>query len=431
MSEATRNPFDSWGDEAMHTSLSGTFLQLEEAAPSEPELRAHGAAAAVYGIPWDAGSVSRSGAGYGPRAIRDASRQYIPYNAYLNYDVTADAKLVDCGNVAVAPANSEKTFGRAQKALSQIFAADALSILLGGDHSVSIPALRAVCEHRKRPGLILIDTHLDTAPDLAGEELTHGSPIARAVDAGFPGENMVLIGINGWMTPPRELEYAREHRMTIIWIEEIWRDGVEAAVQRALRIAGDGTDGLYLSVDIDSVDAAYAPGTGSPTVGGLTSREVIQLVRGLGSRPHRDGRGGSGPQPGPDTGRSGDGPARSTDRAGGARVPPRRAGALETRRLRPLVSPAVPREPRLRFDATSALGHCTGWTAVLDTIFTSQNVSPEVTGVLFPVNDTWVFRLVLEKARVETPQDQGADIRVTSHPPGTPDLRTASASPSV
>ncbi len=271
----------SWGDEVLHSSLSGSFLQLPEAEAKEQALREANAKAAIYGIPWDATVVSRSGAAHGPRAIRDASRQFIPYNAYLNFDVIAGSGLVDCGNAAVVPANAEKTFAAAQSDLSEIIAAKALPILFGGDHSVTIPAVRAVTEHFERPGLILIDTHLDTAPDCVGEELNHACPMSRAVDAGFPPEKMVLLGIGGWFTPPRELKYAQDHGMTIIWIEEIWEYGTEAAVDKAVSVATSDTEGLYLSVDIDSLDVAYAPGTGNPTVCGLTSREVNELVRGI------------------------------------------------------------------------------------------------------------------------------------------------------
>jgi len=111
---------------------------------------------------------------------------------------------------------------------------------------VTIPAVRAVMEHRSNPGLVLVDSHLDTAVDVGGETLNHCCPITRAVDAGFPPERIALVGINGWMNPRSELAYCREHGITVIWLEEIWERGVQYAVDKSLSVAGDGTDGLYL-----------------------------------------------------------------------------------------------------------------------------------------------------------------------------------------
>ena len=178
-------------------------------------------------------------------------------------------------------ANAEKTFARAEQDIGQMLAAGALPATLGGDHSVTIPAVRAVRQAVANPGLVLIDTHLDTALDVGGEELNHCCPITRAVDAGFDPKKMALLAISGWMNPRTEIGYCREHGITVIWLEDIWERGVPATVAAALEVAGDGTDGIYLSVDVDSLDGAYAPGTCVPTPGGLTSRELLELVRGV------------------------------------------------------------------------------------------------------------------------------------------------------
>jgi agmatinase/guanidinobutyrase len=127
---------------------------------------------------------------------------------------------------------------------------------------------------------VLLDTHLDTALDVGGEELSNCCPITRAIEAGFAPERTVLIGISGWMNPRSELDYCRERGITVIWIDDVWADGVPATVDRALQIAG-GDAGLYMTVDVDSLDAAYAPGTSVPTPGGLTARELLEIVRGL------------------------------------------------------------------------------------------------------------------------------------------------------
>jgi agmatinase len=264
----------------LHAGLIGSFMRLPHVKADAEELRAGHVRAAVYGIPFDATNISRSGANYGPRGIREVSCQFLPYNATLDFDLVEALNPVDCGDCDIALANAEKTFARAQSDLGAILDAGALPVTLGGDHSVTIPAVRAVRERVADPGLVLIDMHLDTAQDVGGEELNHCCPITRAVDAGFDPAKIVLVGISGWMNPKSELAYCREHGITVIWLEEIWEHGTARAVERALEVAGAG-DGIYLSFDVDSLDAAHAPGTCCPSPGGLTSREAIELVRGV------------------------------------------------------------------------------------------------------------------------------------------------------
>jgi guanidinobutyrase len=263
----------------LHAGLTGSFLQLPHVAPRADALRAHGAKAAVYGLPFDATNISRTGANYGPRAIRDVSRMSLTYNATVDMDVL-DLNPVDTGDCAIALANPEKTFARAQADISEIVAGGALPLTLGGDHSITIPAARAVQEHYDDAGFVLIDTHLDTAPDVGGEELNHCCPIPRAIEAGFDPTKVALIGISGWMNPRTELAYCRQHGITVIWLEDIWEHGTRWAIERALEVAGGG-DGIYMSFDVDALDGAYAPGTCCPTPAGMTSREAIELVRGI------------------------------------------------------------------------------------------------------------------------------------------------------
>jgi len=264
----------------LHAGLAGSFLRLPHVRAEEEALRQHGARAALYGIPFDATNISRTGANYGPRAIREVSVQFLTYNATLDFDVVEALNPVDCGDCDIALANPERTFARAQSDLSQVVEAGALPVTLGGDHSVTIPAVRAVKEHVADPGLVLIDAHLDTAMDVGGEELNHCCPITRAVDAGFDPAKIALVGISGWMNPRTELAYCRERGIRVIWLEDIWERGTAWAVEEAVGVAGAG-DGIYLSFDVDSMDAAHAPGTCCPTPAGLTSREAIQLVRGI------------------------------------------------------------------------------------------------------------------------------------------------------
>jgi len=214
-----------------------------------------------------------------PARIRDVSTQFLTYNATFDFDLL-DLKPVDTGDCDIVLANAQETFARAQRDIGEILDAGALPVTLGGDHSITIPAVRAVKERVADPGLVLIDMHLDTAPDVGGEELNHCCPITRAVDAGFDPRKIALVAISGWMNPRTELAYCRERGITVIWLEQIWENGTRWAADRAREIAGAG-DGVYLSFDVDSLDAAYALGTCCPSPGGLTSREAIELVRGV------------------------------------------------------------------------------------------------------------------------------------------------------
>lgn len=264
----------------LHAGLIGSFLRLPHVPPDADALRQAGAKAAIYGLPWDSTSISRTGANYGPKGIREVSCQLTPYNATFDFDLIEALSPIDTGDCATVLANADKTFARAQRDLGAILDAGALPVLLGGDHSVTIPAVRAVRERIADPGLVLIDMHLDTAPDVGGETLNHCCPITRAVDAGFDPAKIVLVGISGWMNPRTELDYCRERGITVIWLEDLWERGTQRVVEQALEIAGDG-DGIYLSFDVDALDAAHAPGTCCPSPGGMTSREAIELVRGV------------------------------------------------------------------------------------------------------------------------------------------------------
>lgn len=264
----------------LHAGLSNSFMRLPHVPPEADALREHGARAAIYGIPFDATNISRTGANYGPRGIRDVSCQFLPFNATLGFDLIEALNPVDTGDTDVALGNTEKTFERAQADLEQIIRSGALPVTLGGDHSVTIPAARAISSAHDDPGLVLFDMHLDTAPDVGGELLNHCCPITRAVDAGFDPAKIALVGISGWMNPKTELAYCEEHEITVIWLEEIWDRGTAWAADKAREVAGAG-DGIYVSFDIDSLDAAHAPGTCCPSPGGLTSREAIELVRGV------------------------------------------------------------------------------------------------------------------------------------------------------
>jgi guanidinobutyrase len=264
----------------LHAGLAGSFMGLPHVVAEEQALRSHGARAAIYGLPFEA-SIGRSGANYGPRGIREVSCQFRTYNATLDFDLLDALNPVDCGDCNVVVGNAARTFERAQADIAEILSAGALPVTFGGDHSITIPAVRAVSAHLRDPGLILMDAHLDTAVDVEGEQLNHCCPISRAVEAGFDPAKIVLVGISGWMNPRGELEYCREHDIAFISLDEIWERGTAWAIERARQISRAAADGVYLSFDIDALDGAWASATCCPTPGGLGAREAIEIVRGV------------------------------------------------------------------------------------------------------------------------------------------------------
>jgi agmatinase len=262
----------------LHAGTGGTFMRLPFVPPKTDILEANNVTAAFVGFPWDSMCISRTGTNYGPRAVREASDQFTFFNANRNVDLGQSYRFADCGDVPVIPGSAVATMARAEAIISTILSAGAMPITVGGDHSITIAGVRAFRKIYHNPGLILVDSHLDTADDVGGEPLNHACPIARAVDSGFDPTKIVIVGYNGWLNPRSEYDYAREKGINLLPIEAVIEQGPVAIGRKAAALAGNGTDSVYLTFDIDAIDGAYAPGTGVPAPGGLTSREAIALV---------------------------------------------------------------------------------------------------------------------------------------------------------
>ena len=262
----------------LHAGTGGTFMRTRQMPADTEALKAAGVTAAFLGFPWDAMCISRTGTNYGPRAIREASDQFSFFSPNRNIDLEDHYTFADCGDVPVVPGSAVRTMGLAEQMLDRILASGAMPITIGGDHSITIACVRAFRKRYANPGLILVDSHFDTAEDVGGEELSHCCPITRAVDAGFDPAKIVIIGTNGWMNPRGELDYILKKGITLMPLEDIIEKGAVAVAREAAKIAGNGTDSVYLTFDIDAIDGAYAPGTGVPAPGGMTSREAIALI---------------------------------------------------------------------------------------------------------------------------------------------------------
>lgn len=240
--------------------------------------------AVIFGVPFDAGTYKRFGVYEGPIGIRRALEGFRTYSIELGIDFLELIKVTDIGNVAVQNWNSyDGTFDGIAKVIRAVLGNGAFPLMLGGDHSVTYPAVRAFAEHHGEPvGLIWIDNHYDTMPPFRDDPYFCGCPL-RHVITSLPElvrpENIVHIGSRGYGNSATSARNAAELGFHIITMSEVDRMGAAATMETALGLVRDSTASFYVTVDIDSADALYAPATQSPRPGGLTSRELMTLVR--------------------------------------------------------------------------------------------------------------------------------------------------------
>jgi agmatinase len=235
---------------------------------------------AVVGAPFDMGTTYRAGCRFGPQAIRRISALYDSYSVDMAVDLEEELDLVDLGDVFVIPANIEKSFDQIDRAVSWVVGEGVFPVVLGGDHSIGYPDVRAIAPHIDgRVGIIHLDRHLDIQ-ERDMDERMHTTPWFHATNIpNAPPANLVQMGIGGWYGSRPGVKVARERQTTVLTITDIEEVGVEKAAEVALEVAWQDADAVYLSFDIDSVDAGFVPGTGSPEPGGLLPREALKLLR--------------------------------------------------------------------------------------------------------------------------------------------------------
>ncbi|MBB4006001.1 agmatinase [Allorhizobium taibaishanense] len=269
--------FDSKGTRlapyaGISTFLSAPLLQVEAENPDFGDLQV-----GIIGVPMDLGVTNRPGSRFGPRAVRTIER-IGPYNHVLDCAPVNELRVADVGDVPFASRyRLEQSHDDIEKRIGQMVAQGVVPLSVGGDHSITHPILKAVGKDRP-VGLIHIDAHCDTSGGFDQTKFHHGGPFRNAVlDGVLDPTRTIQIGIRG---PAEYLwEFSYESGMTVIHAEEISALGMPAVIAKALEVVGDGPS--YLSFDIDSLDPAFAPGTGTPEIGGLTTREVLELLRGL------------------------------------------------------------------------------------------------------------------------------------------------------
>jgi guanidinopropionase len=235
---------------------------------------------ALIGVPWDGGTTNRAGARHGPREIRNMSsfmRKVHHVSRIAPYEL---ARVADLGDAPVNPIDLMDALKRIEGFYAKVHAAGAMPLSAGGDHLVTLPIFRAIAKDRPI-GMIHFDAHSDTNDRYFGDNMyTHGTPFRRAVEEGLlDPKRVVQIGIRGSIYSSDDMAFAEGSGMRVIYMEEFAKIGVEAVIAEARRVAGDGP--TYISFDVDGIDPAFTPGTGTPEIGGITTLEAQTTLRGL------------------------------------------------------------------------------------------------------------------------------------------------------
>ncbi len=236
---------------------------------------------AILGAPFDIGTTYRSGTRFGPQGIRRISSLYTPYSFELGIDLREQIKMCDLGDI-YCPANITKSHDQISKGVAHVLSAGTLPIILGGDHSIGYPTARGIAECVEgNVGIIHLDRHVDTQ-EKDMDEIMHTCPWFHATNIpNCPPANLVQLGIGGWQCPRPGVKHGRSMRTTILTIGDIERIGIDKTLEIALEVAWKGASAVFLSIDIDCVDAGFVPGTGWPEPGGFLPREMLAIARGV------------------------------------------------------------------------------------------------------------------------------------------------------
>jgi len=234
---------------------------------------------AVVGVPFDGGTSYRTGPRMGPRHIREQSAIIRPYNPVLDVSPFSFLRVADYGDLPVNPLSIEDTYVRIFDGLDPILDVGTIPICAGGDHSILLPILRAIHRAHGPVALVQFDAHSDTWDQYWGQKYSYGTPVRRAIEEGLLDESCILqVGLRGQLYGADDMDYAREHNFMLITAEEFHERGIPVVTEK---LEAFGSRPTYFTLDIDVVDPAFAPGTGTPQVGGLNSDQILRLVRAL------------------------------------------------------------------------------------------------------------------------------------------------------
>jgi len=262
-------------DALRHARSGGiaTFMRLPHIAePEELDM-------ALIGVPFDGGTTYRPGTRFGPRGVREQSVLVRPWNPVLNLNPFEKYRIADFGDLSVNPLSIEDTFRRIEEQVRPVLKAGTRCAMVGGDHSISLPLLRATTKKYGPVAVIQFDAHNDLWDEYFGSKLSHGTPFRRAIEEGLIREGSFLqVGLRGQVYSSEDFAFAKKHRVQMITAEEFHAQGMKLFAKHLRAFRGQPT---YVTLDIDCVDPAFAPGTGTPQVGGFTSAQIVELVRGL------------------------------------------------------------------------------------------------------------------------------------------------------
>jgi agmatinase len=270
------DPLQRWASYGEKPDYAGP-LSYGGAPYTQDPARLEGADVAIVGAPMDELVSDRPGTRFAPRAIRAASCPPGP-NLETGVDAFADLRVVDFGDAPVLPADPVRSHAAIEETVGLVLAAGAIPVVLGGDHSISEPDIRACATSHGPVGLVHFDTHTDTGSEVFGVGLSHGTIMRRLVEDGHvDGRRYAQIGLRGYWPGEAEFSWQAERGITSLFMHEVRDRGIRECVGRAIEAVGAGP--VFLTVDIDVLDPAFAPGTGTPEPGGMSTRELLWAVR--------------------------------------------------------------------------------------------------------------------------------------------------------
>ncbi|RZO32607.1 MAG: agmatinase [SAR116 cluster bacterium] len=261
------------GNEMPRFAGPGTMMRLPAAA------EAAGLDACFIGIPLDVGTSNRPGTRFGPKQIRAESVMLRPYNMWTRAAPFDSLRIADIGDVPINTFDLKDAVRRIEMFYDSVLTHPVIPVTLGGDHTLTLPVLRSIAKKHGPVGLVHIDAHADINDHMFGEAIAHGTPFRRAFEEGLiDADHTFQIGLRGTGYTAEDFDWARDKGFTVVQAEELWHKSATPLIDDIR--AKMGTRPVYLTFDIDSLDPAYAPGTGTPEIGGLTSVQAIELIRG-------------------------------------------------------------------------------------------------------------------------------------------------------